>query len=267
MSELLATAATAMGTPQDLVERSARARAAAQGTTYEGVISAWAGGQSSAAAADPSQAPAADPQPEPDPKPESNPEPVAEPVTQSEPPLSAQAQVTAVAVIDLPTGAPLLEGKHESFAGLLTGILALLAAAILLVVVIPANSQGDDRHIVGDASLSALEDTGRDVYLQQGCQYCHTQNVRPVVADVGLGAITETGARSLADPATFGFQRIGPDLARVAGRLPEDLDAAEYVREFLTHPTEVVEGSAQPPYAHLSDDDMAALVAYVLALR
>ncbi|HDH03655.1 MAG TPA: c-type cytochrome [Actinobacteria bacterium] len=265
MSEQLAAAAAAMGTPEELVERAAIARATAQGRSYEEIIAAWAGGESATVAVTPETSPAADPPTEPESKPESDPPSEAATAAPAVPP--APTPETSVAVMEQPAGAPLLKAKRESFAGLLTGILALLAAAILLVVVIPANSQGDARHIVGEAALSALEDRGRDVYLQQGCQYCHTQNVRSVVADVGLGAITEPGARSLASPATFGFQRIGPDLAHVASRLPEDVDGAEYLRDFLIHPTEIVEGSAQPPYANLSEDDMDALVAYVLALR
>ena len=44
MSELLAAAAARMESPEHLVERSAAARAAAEGTTVEEVLTAWAGG-------------------------------------------------------------------------------------------------------------------------------------------------------------------------------------------------------------------------------
>jgi cbb3-type cytochrome c oxidase subunit II len=163
--------------------------------------------------------------------------------------------------------APFLEGRRESLGLLLTGVLGLLVVGVLLVFVVPASVGGDERHIVGEAPLTSLEADGREIYLEQGCQYCHTQNVRPVIADVGLGPVTETDARSLDDPATFGVQRIGPDLAHVASRLPEGEDPAAYVAEFLRHPTEVNPDSGQPAYRYLSDDDLAALVAYVLALK
>ncbi len=44
MSELLAAAAARMGSPEHLVERSAEARAAADGLSVEDVLAAWAGG-------------------------------------------------------------------------------------------------------------------------------------------------------------------------------------------------------------------------------
>ncbi|HDH03656.1 MAG TPA: cytochrome c [Actinobacteria bacterium] len=43
MTEQLSTVAAAMGTPEELVERAARARATAQGNSYEEIIAAWAG--------------------------------------------------------------------------------------------------------------------------------------------------------------------------------------------------------------------------------
>ena len=44
MSELLETAAAALGMPTDLVQRSAAARATENGTTVDDVLTAWAGG-------------------------------------------------------------------------------------------------------------------------------------------------------------------------------------------------------------------------------
>lgn len=68
MSEHLAAAAQALGAPEELVERSARARAAASGTSVDDVLAAWAGGGTVAAAA-PAEVPAppaaADEDPEP----------------------------------------------------------------------------------------------------------------------------------------------------------------------------------------------------------
>ncbi|MEX2250896.1 MAG: hypothetical protein WD895_02355, partial [Acidimicrobiia bacterium] len=44
MSDLLAAAAAALGTPESLVRRSAEARASASGMTVDEVLAAWAGG-------------------------------------------------------------------------------------------------------------------------------------------------------------------------------------------------------------------------------
>jgi hypothetical protein len=61
VSDLLPTVAAALNTPESLVRRSAAARAAANGTTIDEVLAAWAGGAPVAAA----PAAAADPIPEP----------------------------------------------------------------------------------------------------------------------------------------------------------------------------------------------------------
>ena len=41
MSDLLSAAAQAMGVPEPIAERSARARAAASGQSYEDILAAW----------------------------------------------------------------------------------------------------------------------------------------------------------------------------------------------------------------------------------
>src|SRR5690606_10203220 len=51
MSDLLEAAASALGTPTALVQRAAAARAAANGTTVDEILSAWAGGAPVAPAA------------------------------------------------------------------------------------------------------------------------------------------------------------------------------------------------------------------------
>lgn len=92
MSDHLATVATTLGAPPEIVMRSAQARAKADGTTADAVLAAWSGGEAVPAAATPApvaapvpevaapatEAPAA-PAPlaatEPDPGPEPEPEP------------------------------------------------------------------------------------------------------------------------------------------------------------------------------------------------
>ncbi|HEY6628972.1 MAG TPA: hypothetical protein VI193_08310 [Acidimicrobiia bacterium] len=79
MSDLLPTVAAALNTPEALIKRSAAARAAANGTTIDEVLAAWAGGAPVVAAA-PAQAPepaVAQTTTDPDPVPE----PVATPTT------------------------------------------------------------------------------------------------------------------------------------------------------------------------------------------
>ena len=86
MSDLLTAAAAALDTPEILVERSAAARAEANGTSVDDVLAAWAGGAPVTAAA-----PAAAPEPV-----------AAEETTQVAP----SPEEAVVAVIEVPAAAP-----------------------------------------------------------------------------------------------------------------------------------------------------------------
>ncbi|NNF65556.1 MAG: c-type cytochrome [Acidimicrobiia bacterium] len=61
MQEQLASISAELGVPTDLVERAARARATATGTTVEQIVAAWSGGEAAPAAAAPPAASAAAP--------------------------------------------------------------------------------------------------------------------------------------------------------------------------------------------------------------
>lgn len=110
MEELLAAAATAMKAPEGLVDRSARARAKAEGVSFEDVLRAWSGGgdvvssMSPSAAAEapvplavPAAEPAATPPTEPAPE-----EPEEHPVAEPEPEMAPIPEPDIVAAGLLP---------------------------------------------------------------------------------------------------------------------------------------------------------------------
>ena len=146
----------------------------------------------------------------------------------------------------------------------------LFVIGLVITLIGPYNTGGDSRHLVPDAPLSALGAQGRAVYSNQGCGYCHTQLVRPVLADVGLGPVTENWADSL-DTATFGVQRIGPDLAHVGNRASYGGDAGTVTVDdlmiLLSTPENVFTSGNHPSYAHLSDHDLTALATYLSELK
>lgn len=271
MSDLLPAAAAALGAPEHLVERSARARAEADGATYETILGAWSGGAPPPAPARPAPPAAAPPPP-----PAATPEPVAQPVAAAAPPAAALATLAPETARPVPIApirsraTPILEGR--SFRPVRTWIMmaGLFLLGLVITLIGPFNTGGDFRHLVFDAPLTSLGETGRSVYLNQGCGYCHTQLVRPVLADVGLGPATETFADPL-QAATFGVQRIGPDIAHVGARPSyrdgeDQVAAAEFVA-FLTDPEQVFPDGIHPSYAHLSQRDLDALATYLVELR
>lgn len=86
VSELLETAATALGMPTDLVQRSAAARATENGTSVDDVLTAWAGGAPTAVAAPATETPATE-------------KPATETVVAAPAP---EAEPAVVAVVDVP---------------------------------------------------------------------------------------------------------------------------------------------------------------------
>jgi cytochrome c oxidase cbb3-type subunit I/II len=74
-----------------------------------------------------------------------------------------------------------------------------------------------------------LEQRGRDVYLREGCWYCHSQFVRPVTGETRRwGPVTESGEFAYDIPHLFGTRRIGPDLMRVGLKFSNEWHFAHF---------------------------------------
>lgn len=64
-----------------------------------------------------------------------------------------------------------------------------------------------------------LELAGRDIFVAEGCYNCHSQMVRPLVAETQrYGDYSQLGDSAFDHPAQWGSRRIGPDLAREGGK-------------------------------------------------
>jgi cbb3-type cytochrome oxidase cytochrome c subunit len=111
----------------------------------------------------------------------------------------------------------------------------------------PGNGIRSSNHPFSSAAID-----GRDVYASQGCASCHTQLIRNVVTDVGLGPVTLDDTNQI-----IGYRRMGPDLSGVGSRI-EDTAA------LLT----LLAGAGEHPAATgLSEADLANLVAYLQESR
>lgn len=264
----LAAAAASTGVPEELVMRAAKARATAAGASADDILAAWAGGGSAPAggATAPSPAPAevtedapAEATTEPEVEaPEVDTPPVAEPAP-------ARDGETVVVVDRKSDAAPVLVGRTDRAGLYVAAIVLLFVVGAVVAVALPARDAQAvaAQQLPGTTPvLSAAAETGRQVYLREGCFYCHTQHVRSVVTDVGLGPITEPGTSAALPGDTFGFQRIGPDLTHVGSREPTN--DPTFLRAYLRDPQGAVAGTDQPSYAYLSDDDLDALVQYLI---
>ena len=127
------------------------------------------------------------------------------------------------------------------------------ALAALMVFILPALETEDPTLIAERARTfepGEVGATGRAIYVQEGCTYCHTQQVRPIITDVGLGPVSVLGDYANETPVLIGVQRHGPDLMHIT--LRADTDS---LGTTLTDHT--------PSYDYLSQDDLAALTAYL----
>jgi len=92
-----------------------------------------------------------------------------------------------------------------------------------------------------------LELAGRDLYVAEGCNNCHSQMIRPIRSEtVRYGEYSKPGEFVYDHPFLWGSRRIGPDLQRVGGKYP----SLWHVRHF-ENPRSVTPQSIMPSYAWL----------------
>jgi len=90
---------------------------------------------------------------------------------------------------------------------------------------------------------------GRDIYIREGCNVCHTQMVRPLRAETErYGAYSVAGEDVWEHPHLWGSKRTGPDLSRVGKRYSDD-----WHRVHLRNPRDVVPESNMPGYPWMQD--------------
>lgn len=97
---------------------------------------------------------------------------------------------------------------------------------------------------------NALELTGRDIYIREGCVGCHSQMVRPFRAETERYGHFSMANEFIYDrPFLWGSKRTGPDLHRLGGRYSDNW---HYVH--LMNPRDVVPESNMPAYPWLADN-------------
>ena len=95
---------------------------------------------------------------------------------------------------------------------------------------------------------TAVETEGRDIYLREGCNNCHTQTVRPMRAEVArYGDYSRPEESAWDRPFLWGSRRTGPDLARAGGKYP---DAWHY--RHMANPQGMFSTSNMPAYPWLA---------------
>ncbi|BEV73707.1 MULTISPECIES: cytochrome-c oxidase, cbb3-type subunit II [unclassified Paludibacterium] len=153
--------------------------------------------------------------------------------------------------------------EHVGF--LIVFTLIVISIAGLVEIVPLAFQKSTTQPIAGLKPYSALELTGRDIYIREGCYVCHSQMIRPFRAETERYGHYSVAGESVYDhPFQWGSKRNGPDLARVGGRYSD-----EWHRVHLMNPRDVVPESNMPAFPWLAKNlaDSDDVQAKMRALR
>ncbi|MBI2429059.1 MAG: cytochrome-c oxidase, cbb3-type subunit I [Ignavibacteriales bacterium] len=155
-----------------------------------------------------------------------------------------------------------LEKKPIQFA-----LLSLIAVAIggLIELVPTFLIKSNIPTIASVKPYTPLELQGRDLYIREGCNNCHSQMVRPFRSETErYGEYSKAGEFVYDHPFLWGSRRTGPDLHRVGGKYPH---LWHYLH--MDNPRSMSPGSIMPPYPWLltQDLDTSTTVAKIQAMQ
>jgi len=128
---------------------------------------------------------------------------------------------------------------------------ALIVAAILPWVTIDEQPSDIFRPRTG------MEEKGREVYVNNGCTFCHTQFIRSIDWDIGSERIAQSGDYIQDQPHLLGTERTGPDLSQEGGEHPDDWHMAHFINPRFTRPESIM-----PSWEFLGKEKIEALIAY-----
>lgn len=146
----------------------------------------------------------------------------------------------------------------ENEVKLAAGAMVSLAVATAALVVLPYMEVRDITPPEGLKPYTSAQQRGRDVYIANGCVYCHTQQPR----DRNLGPDHERGWGRASVPGDYvydkphllGSMRTGPDLFNIGARQP----SKDWHLGHLYQPRAYVPGSIMPSYPYLFETKAAA---------
>jgi cytochrome c oxidase cbb3-type subunit 2 len=136
-----------------------------------------------------------------------------------------------------------------------TALMGVLIAIVIsiggLVEIVPLMFQTQTTEASpGVNPYTAIELSGRDIYIREGCYNCHSQMIRPFADEVLRYGPPSVAGESVYDrPFQWGSKRTGPDLARVGGRYSN-----EWHRLHLINPRDLVPESNMPGFPWLAEN-------------
>jgi len=134
---------------------------------------------------------------------------------------------------------------------IITGAMVILAGATALMVAVPYLLLKDIAPPAGLKPYTASQAAGRQVYIANGCVYCHSQQPRDIKqapdAARGWGRASVAADYAYDTPHLLGTMRTGPDLFNIGARQP----SKDWHLGHLYQPRAYTPGSIMPPYQYL----------------
>jgi cytochrome c oxidase cbb3-type subunit II len=142
-------------------------------------------------------------------------------------------------------------------------VFAVLSAVVILIgttvtVFVPLFMPSTQPVSAYIKPYTAVELEGRDIYMREGCNNCHTQTVRPLRTEVlRYGEYSKAEEFAYDRPFLWGSRRTGPDLNRIGGKYP---DSWHY--KHMQSPQGMFEKSNMPPYGWLAKNRLDTTYSY-----
>jgi cytochrome c oxidase cbb3-type subunit I/II len=141
-----------------------------------------------------------------------------------------------------------IERKPVQFAIWIT-IAILIGGVIEIIPTITVSSNIPT--IASVKPYTPLELEGRDLYIREGCNACHSQMVRPFRSEVErYGEYSKAGEFVYDHPFLWGSKRTGPDLHRIGKKYQSDAGAVWHYNH-MWDPREMNKESIMPRYPWL----------------
>lgn len=165
--------------------------------------------------------------------------------------LVAEEEAQAPTVIDPSAGHK--EKFHRRLEGRPLQFTVLVLVAILIGGIVEymptALIESNIPTIESVKPYTPLEVVGRDIYISEGCNNCHSQMIRPFRSETErYGEYSKAGEFVYDHPFLWGSKRTGPDLHRIGSKYPDSWHLRHMHRPISTSP-----GSIMPAYPWMLD--------------
>ncbi len=133
---------------------------------------------------------------------------------------------------------------------ILTTVAILIGGAVEIIPLLTVDS--NIPKITSVKPYTPLELEGRDIYIREGCNNCHSQMIRPFRSEVErYGEYSKAGEYVYDFPFLWGSKRTGPDLHRIGKKYNDNWHFNHMIDPRSTSP-----GSIMPRYEWLVTDDL-----------